>query len=82
MLLSENHFLAVKVPNNCTDQLQPLDLSVNKAVKGRLRHSCTSWYAFQVMHQIESGKSIQDVRVNTRLSDMKKLEAKWITSAY
>ena len=80
-LLAENHFLAVKVPNNCNDRLQPLDLSVNKAVKDRLRYSFTSWYASQVTLQIESGKSIQDVRVDTRLSIMKELEAKWIVSA-
>ena len=32
-LLSENHLVSVRVPNNCTDRLQPLDLSVNKAIK-------------------------------------------------
>ena len=39
-LLAENHFLAVKVQNNCNDWLQPLDLSVNKAVKDR-QGTCT-----------------------------------------
>ena len=36
-LLEENDILVVKVPPNCTDRLQPMDLSVNKAVKDFLR---------------------------------------------
>ena len=34
--LEENHILVVLVPANCTDRLQPLDVSVNKSVKGTL----------------------------------------------
>ena len=81
-LLSENHLISVRVPNNCTDRLQPLDLSVNKAVKDRFRQSFTDWYACQAKLQIESGKNIEDLRVDTRLSIMKELEAIWIVSAY
>ena len=44
-LLFYNHFISVKVPSNCTDWLQPLDLSVNKALKDQLRKSFTDWYA-------------------------------------
>ena len=65
ILLSENHLISVRVPNNCTDWLQPLDLSVNKAIKDRLRQPFTDWYACQVKLQIESGKSIEDLRVDT-----------------
>ena len=32
-LLDSNHFDVVLVPANCTDRLQPLDLSVNKPAK-------------------------------------------------
>ena len=32
-LLEQNHMYVVKVPSNCTDRLQPLDLSVNKPTK-------------------------------------------------
>ena len=81
ILLSESHLISVRVPNNCTDRLQPLDLSVNKAIKDRLRQPFTDWYACQVKLQIESGKSIKDLRVDTRLS-MKEPEAKWIVSVY
>ena len=47
-LLSENHLISVRVPNNCTDRLQPLDVNVNKAIKDRLRQSFTDWYACQL----------------------------------
>ena len=40
------------------------------------------WYACQVQLQIESGQKIEDVRVDTRLSIMKELGAKWIVAAY
>jgi len=32
-LFEANNIIVVKVPANCTDRLQPMDLSVNKAVK-------------------------------------------------
>ena len=35
-LLEENHIYVVFVPSNCTDKLQPLDLSVNKPAKDHL----------------------------------------------
>ena len=37
--LERNHISVVEVPNNCTDHLQPLDLSINKPVKDHLK-SC------------------------------------------
>ena len=75
-LLSDSHLLPIKVPSNCTDRLQPLDLSVNKAVKNRLRQCFSAWYASQVKHQIESEISVQDVRVDTTLSIMKETSGK------
>lgn len=36
-LLEENHLRRVMIPANCTDQLQALDVSVNKAAKEFLR---------------------------------------------
>ena len=37
-LLDSNNIDTVFVPSNCTDQLQPLDLSVNKPVKEFVRN--------------------------------------------
>ena len=81
-LLADNHILSVKVPNNCTDRLQPLDVSVNKAVKDHLHKSFNTWYAEQVQQQLAQGKAIEEVKVDLRMSVMKPLETKWIVSCY
>ena len=44
-MLKKRHIYIVIVPANCTDQLQPLDVSVNKAVKAFLRNQFQDWYA-------------------------------------
>lgn len=44
-LLNDNHFRITIVPPNCTDRLQPLDISVNKAVKEFLRKKFQQWYS-------------------------------------
>ena len=53
---------------------------VNKPLKDHLKHS------FQVfragLKTTEEGKQPEDVKVDTRVSIMKPLGAKWITSAY
>ena len=81
-LLLRNNILPVMVPSNCTDLLQPLDLSVNKPLKDHLRSSFQHWYSEQISKQLREGKEQEDVKVDTRLSVMKPLGAKWITSAY
>lgn len=47
-ILRENNIHVVKVPANCTDRLQPMDLSVNKSVKEFLRHKFQAWYSSEV----------------------------------
>ena len=37
--LEQHHISFVEVPANCTDRLQPLDLSINKPVKDHLKGS-------------------------------------------
>ena len=56
-LLDDNHVRIVMVPPNCTDRLQPLDVSVNKAVKNFLRQQFENCYATQVCQQLKSGDS-------------------------
>ena len=81
-LLAKNNLLSVIVPSNCTDLLQPLDLSVNKSFKDHLRSDFQSWYADQVSKQLQEGKRPEDIKVDTKLSIMKPLGVKWITSAF
>ena len=63
------------IPPNCTDRLQPLDLSVNKAAKDFLRDQFREWYAKQVCMQLQEGEI---KTVDLRLSLLKPLGAGWI----
>ena len=46
-LLEENNILLVPIPANCTDRLQPMDLSINMAAKV-MRSRFREWYATEV----------------------------------
>ena len=81
-LLVKNNIVSVIVPANCTDLLQPLDLSVNKPFKDHLRRSFQSWYSEEVSSQLQGGKKAEDITIDTKLTIMKPLGVKWITSAY
>ena len=77
-LLLENNIISVIVPSNCTDVLQPLDLSVNKPLISKFH----SWYSDQVSKQMDDGKQPEDIEVDMKLSVMKPICARWIISAY
>ena len=47
-LLEEHHISAVIIPVNCTDRLQPLDLSFNKAAKTFLHFKFQMWFAKEI----------------------------------
>ena len=50
-LLEENYIDVIFVPPNCTDQLQPLDLSMNKSAKDLLKAKFQQWYSDQIFEQ-------------------------------
>ena len=60
------------------DQLQSLDVSVNKAVKSFLREKFSIWYGREVKKQLDSGKAANEVVVDMKLSLVKKASAHWI----
>ena len=78
-LLRSNHILYVFVPPNCTDKLQPLDLTINKPAKEYLHHKFQNWYSQQVVQQLENGI---DEPVDLRLSILKPLNAGWLVEMY
>ena len=47
-----HHMDVVLIPSNCTDRLQPLDLSVNKSVKDFLKRQFQEWYVDLVSAQV------------------------------
>ena len=77
-LLDKNHTNHISVPANCTDKLQPLDLSVNKPLKDEMKQHFQSWYAEEVQKQLANGTAIQDVKIDTRTSVLKPKSANWL----
>lgn len=43
----------VYVPANCTSELQPMDISVNKPVKILLKDEFQNWYAEEMLIQVD-----------------------------
>ena len=46
-LLESNNIQCVMVPPGCTDRLQPLDVSVNRAAKAFLKAEFQKWYTVE-----------------------------------
>ena len=71
------------VPANCTDRLQPLDVSVNKAAKEFLRGKFQEWYSEKIYQQmLERGDSSKIILVDLKMSIVKPLGARWMISLY
>ena len=79
-LLDDNYINVTLVPANCTDRLQPLDLSVNKAAKEYLREEFQTWYAKQISQQVQGDSEKKPV--DLRLTAVKSLGAKWLEGLY
>lgn len=60
-LLEANNVDIVIVLVNCTDRLQPIDLSFNKPAKIFLRAQFSEWYSKQVAAHKREGKHVQPV---------------------
>lgn len=80
-LLEENNIIVVLIPANCTDRLQQMDLSINKAAKEFMRSRFREWYATEVQKQLEDGAT-QVSPIDLRMSTMKPLGARWLVSLY
>ena len=59
--LDSNNINVTLIPANCTDRLQLLDISVNKAVKDFLLSKLQEWFAKQV-------KKISTIRQDSQSS--------------
>ena len=83
-ILRENHIDTLLIPASCTDQLQPLDVSVNKSAKEFLRKKFQLWYSEQVCSQLQdrSGEVKPLKPVDLHLNNVKPLGAKWLMEMY
>jgi len=86
-LLAEKNIKVVFVPACCTDRLQPLDVSVQKAVKNHLRKSFEEWYSDQIVNQLKLHENSDTENelidpVDLSLTRLKPLSAKWMVQMF
>ena len=65
-----------------THIFQPLDINVNGVAKGFLKDKFQKWYTSEIKKQMDNGKGIYEVDVDTRLSRMKPIHARWVITLY
>ena len=78
--MDQNNINVVLILPNCTDHLQPLDISVNKAVKDKLCGLFQPWYAGEIYSRHKEQK--QQEYVDLRMSVVKPLSATWMISTF
>ena len=61
------HLELVPVPANMTHLFQPLDLTVNGAAKSFMRKQFCTYYSSEVKKQLQSGKQLEDVEIDSQL---------------
>ena len=82
-LLEEQNVHVVKLPPNCTDRLQPMDLSVNKTAKNFLCGRVNEWYSEQVADQLgDDLDGLQAQPVNLTAQAMKSVGGKWLVEMH
>ncbi len=82
--MEKHNIQSVLVPANCTDRLQPLDISVNKAAKSFLRSQFQTWYSDEVSRQYSDSEMTGDDFEPTDLSTprMKCLGGQWLVNVF
>ena len=78
-LLEANNVYTISVPANCTDKLQPMDLSVNKTLKDFMKKEFNEWYSSVVYETLDAENPIP---ADLRMAVMKPLGARWLLKAY
>ena len=69
-VLEEHNIHSVIVPANCTDRLQPLDLTVNKTAKSFLQRQFQDWYANEISTKFNTSTETLDDLVDLSTSRM------------
>ena len=78
-LLEANNIYTVSIPANCTDKLQPMDLSINKTLKDFMKSEFNDWYSSVVYKTLDSENPTP---TDLRMAIMKPLGAQWLLKAY
>ena len=81
-LMNKNNCVTVFVPPNLTHVFQPLDLAINNVAKSFLKNKFSEWYSQEITQALEKGQDIHDVKIETTLTVMKPIHAKWVIGLY
>ena len=80
-LLEKHNIIPLLIPANCTDKLQPMDISINKPIKDRVKESFQLWYAAEVQSQLKA-VPINQVKVELKTAVLKAKTVTWLASAW
>ena len=81
-LCSENYCEVVIVPHNLTKKFEPLDIRVNKAAKVFIQNMYNEWFSNEVATQLNRDVDPTEVKITSKLSDLKQLHAFCIVDLY
>ena len=80
--LERHNIIPIHIRANCTDKLQPLDVSINKPLKDEMKRRFQTWYAAEVEKQLNDDIPIEQVKVEMPASIIKNKSARWMVSAW
>ena len=78
-LLRQHKIIPMQLPPNCTDKLQPVDLSINKPMKDHMKQKFQQWYAAEVQQKLKT-TPVNEVQIDVSLAVIKNPSASWIIS--
>ena len=78
-LIEENNIHVCLLPANTPDQLQPMDISMNKPAKDFLRRKFDDWYSSQISQQLEDDIETAQAQLEPVDLGLPILKAKWLT---
>jgi len=82
--LDDMGYAYVYVPGACTDELQPLDCTVNAFYKRQLKNKFNHWYSEQVARGLDEGKALEDIAksIDLRTAAIKPHHARWLMQTH
>ena len=75
------YLILMYIPAACTNWLQPLDISFNGVFKSILRNAAGTWLAEHVTEQLKQVEDPTEVKLDLRLSALKKPFCAWVATA-
>ena len=78
----QKHCESLIVPHNLTKKFQPREISVNKTAKAFIQNQYNDWFSNKVSVQLKKGTDPADIKITSKLSNLKLLHASWIVDLY